>query len=132
MFSDPQAAVHFGDLWTDLSDALHSWPLDAVAYELMNEPVAKDNADWNRVARVPFRAIREHEPETHGRARFSIEFCQVHTFDDLEVPDDEHLILTFHYYMPMALTHYRAGWTPHHKAYAGAGALSRCTHCRRG
>ena len=36
----------------------------------------------------------------------------VGTFKDLEVPpNDENIILSFHYYEPMLLTHYRAGWT---------------------
>ena len=118
LFSDPRAAAHLGDLWADLSDALHPWPLDAVAYELMNEPVATDNADWNRVARIPFRAIRDREPQ-RTVVLGSNHFCQVQTFDDLEVPDDGNLILTFHYYLPMPLTHYRASWAPHQEAYAG-------------
>ena len=84
----------------------------------MNEPVAKDNADWNRVARVPLRAVRDREPR-RTVVLGSNHFCQVQTFNDLEVPDDEHLILTFHYYLPMPLTHYRASWTRHQETYAG-------------
>ncbi len=35
------------------------------------------------------------------------------TFDDLRIPpDDSNIILSFHFYTPMVLTHYKASWTP--------------------
>ena len=36
--------------------------------------------------------------------------CSVDTFDALRVPDDKNIILTFHFYHPMLLTHYTAPW----------------------
>ncbi|HEV7298959.1 MAG TPA: cellulase family glycosylhydrolase [Tepidisphaeraceae bacterium] len=118
LFTQPAEAERFAGLWADLSDALHTRPLDAVAYELMNEPAAPDPADWNRVAMYPFRAIRQREPQ-RTIVLGSNEGNQAKTFDQLDVPPDEHLILTFHHYHPMPLTHYRAGWTKHQETYAG-------------
>jgi endoglucanase len=62
LFTDPQAPAHFADLWRDLSAGLRNRPTDQVAYELMNEAVADQHADWNRVLMHPYRAIREGEP----------------------------------------------------------------------
>jgi endoglucanase len=109
LFTDPAETARFAGLWADLSDHLHRRSIDRVAYELMNEAVARDPADWNRVALAGFQAIRQREP---GRTVVlgSNYFNQTHTFDVLEVPDDPHLILTFHYYRPMLITHYKATW----------------------
>lgn len=110
LYTDPAAMQHFADLWRDLSAFLHEQPVDRVAYELLNEAVAHNPTNWNRVAHTAFDAIRELEAQ-RTILLGSNQFCQVQTFPDLDVPDDDHLILTFHYYNPMFLTHYRAPWT---------------------
>jgi endoglucanase len=111
LWTDPAAAEHFADLWRQLSGRLQSRSEDRVAYELLNEAVAPDHEDWNRVLRVPLGAIREAEP-TRAVLVGSNTFNNVLTYDALDVPDDENLILTFHFYYPMLITHYRASWCP--------------------
>jgi len=111
LFTDPAEAQRLAALWIDLSDHLCDRPTDAVAYEYLNEAVARENASWNRVAGVVYRALREREPErvfVLGSNRWQ----GVDTFADLEVPDDPHQILSFHFYEPGLVTHYRASWTP--------------------
>jgi endoglucanase len=109
LFTDPLAAAQFADRWRALAGRLGGRPRDRVAYELLNEPVATDPADWNRVARLALAAIRESDP---GRTVLlgSNRWNQVQTFPDLEIPADPALVLTCHYYNPMPLTHYRAPW----------------------
>jgi len=109
LFTDPAETQRFAGLWADLSDHLALRSTDQVAYELMNEAVASDPRDWNRVAMAGFREIRRREPE-RTIVLGSNTWNQTHTFDALEVPDDPHLILTFHYYRPMLITHYKASW----------------------
>lgn len=111
LYTDPAEAERFANLWRSLSDHLKDRPVEMVAYELLNEAVANDPADWNRVARVAFDAVREREPE-RTIVLGSNHFCFTETFDQLDVPDDDHLILTFHFYEPMLVTHYRALWCP--------------------
>lgn len=109
LFTDPAEGRRFADLWRQLSVHLERRPADRVAFELMNEPVAPSPADWNRVAALAFEAIRRREPERTivlGSNRWN----SVDTFDALSVPDDRHTILSFHYYEPMLVTHYRAPW----------------------
>jgi endoglucanase len=100
----------FVELWRQLSAHLRGRSEDLVAYELLNEPVAPDPRDWNRVAAAAHAAIRDGEP-TRIIVLGSNDFSQPITFDDLAIPDDRNLILTFHFYRPMLITHYTASWT---------------------
>lgn len=109
LFTEPCEAARFADLWRQLSARLASRSTDWVAYELLNEAVANDPADWNRVAMAGLFSIRTREPE-RVVVLGSNYFNQTHTFDSLDVPDDPNLILTFHYYRPMLITHYKATW----------------------
>jgi endoglucanase len=84
----------------------------------MNEPVADDDADWNRVLRYPLKAIRDREP-TRTVLVGSNKWSQCSTFAALDVPDDRHLMLTFHFYNPMLITHYQASWVPVIAQYKG-------------
>jgi len=118
LFTDPDALAHFIDLWEQLSDRLGERPTDQVAYELLNEPVARDSDDWNRVAHAVYHVLRAREP---GRVIVlgSNWFNQVQTFAQLDVPEDDDLILTFHYYKPMFITHYTAPWWEGGGSYHG-------------
>ncbi|MEJ2385735.1 MAG: cellulase family glycosylhydrolase [Xanthomonadales bacterium] len=92
LWTDPAEQERFIDLWRDLSAALRDYPVDRVAYELMNEPVADDPDDWNRLVARAFAAVRALEPER-------------------SIVIGSRIILSYHFYEPFALTHYQAGWT---------------------
>jgi endoglucanase len=109
LFSDPAETSRFARLWQDLSDFLSLRPVTQVAYELLNEPVARHPSDWNRVAWAGFAAIRQNEPR-RTILLGSNHWNQTHTFNNLDIPPDDHLILTFHYYRPMLITHHQAVW----------------------
>lgn len=110
LFTDGKSQEEFCNLWRMISGQLRKYPNELVAYELLNEPVAKNDADWNRVAMKCYRAIRALEPrriivlgsnswQTYDRIKF------------LEIPgNDPNIILSFHYYNPFVLTHYQASW----------------------
>jgi len=118
LFLEPTAREAFADLWADLSGFLHARSNELVAYELLNEPVAPDPGAWNDTWGVAFDAVRAVEPERTivlGSNRFN----QYQTFPDLAVPEDPNLVLTFHYYNPMFITHYTAKWWRDGGSYAG-------------
>lgn len=98
-------------LWKDLSAALHEWPNSMVAYEFMNEPVADDAEQWNVLLARVADSIRKWEPQrvlVIGSNRWQ----SASTFDKLRIPaNDTNIVLSFHFYEPMVLTHYQAGWT---------------------
>jgi endoglucanase len=110
LYSDPAELAKFTDLWRDLSACLRARPTDQVAYELLNEAVANEPESWNRVVYHVFDVVRALEPE-RTIVIGSNQWCQVQTFPYLRVPQDDHLMLTFHYYNPMLITHYTAPWT---------------------
>ena len=118
LYKNPEAQAQFVGLWRDLSGVFNGRSNDFLAYELLNEAVAPDPEDWNKVAHMAFNAVRELEPE-RTIVLGSNHFCTAATFLDLAVPEDENCILTFHYYNPMFITHYTAPWWEKGAAYAG-------------
>jgi len=111
LWTEPAAQEQFIACWRDLSSELKKYPNDVVAYELMNEPVADDPEEWNILVGKAARAVRENEPERFlviGSNRWQ----SVFTFDELKIPEnDPYVILSFHFYHPMLITHYKASWT---------------------
>jgi len=82
-----------------------------VAYEFMNEPVADDAEQWNRLLARVADSIRQWEP-TRVLVIGSNRWQSASTFDQLRIPEnDTNIILSFHFYEPMFLTHYHAAWT---------------------
>jgi endoglucanase len=98
-------------LWKDLSSFVGKWPNSMLAYEFMNEPVAEDHELWNRLLNRVSDSIRSWERErvlVIGSNRWQ----SVNTFDALRIPaNDKNIILSFHFYEPFHLTHYKASWT---------------------
>jgi endoglucanase len=111
LYTDRTALDDFLRLWRELAPVLAARSPDRVALEILNEAVARDTADWNRVSGEAFRTIREAAPR-HDIVLGSNWYCMCKSFDTLEIPDDPRKILTFHFYNPMAVTHNRANWTP--------------------
>jgi endoglucanase len=109
LFTDQSELLRFAALWAELSYVVQEWSNEKTAYEILNEPVARDPQDWNRVSGTIFSQLRKKEPD-RTIILGSNWFSMVNTFDVLDVPSDENIILTFHYYLPMLLTHYKASW----------------------
>jgi endoglucanase len=111
LWTKPEAQERFFQCWRDLSQALRNYPVEDVAYELMNEPVADDPEDWNKLVKQVIPIIRQAEPKriiVIGSNRWQ----SATTFDQLFVPEnDRNLILSFHMYEPFLLTHHTASWT---------------------
>jgi endoglucanase len=112
LWSDPAEQRKFVHLWEQLSERLGRRPLHLVAYELMNEAVTPDPEQWNRLLAEAHRAVRAKEPQRTIVIGSNM-WQSVDTFDALRVPaGDPNLVLSFHFYTPMALTHRGAPWTP--------------------
>ena len=112
LFTDPKAQEAFFDLWRQLSAHLRDQPVGAVAYEIMNEPVADDHEQWNRLIASAHAVIRKLEPDRVliiGSNRWQIP----PTLPFLKVPaGDRNIILSTHTYSPFLFTHYTANWVP--------------------
>lgn len=112
LFTSEKAQQDLINLWYQLSDALKGYSNDWVAYEFMNEPVADDHEQWNQLVAKVHKALRAREPQRTlvvGSNRWQ----GYETMKYLKVPQgDKNIVLSFHYYNPMLLTHYTAWWTP--------------------
>jgi endoglucanase len=112
LWTDSTAQQHFIDLWRQLSVRLKAYPNNMVAYEILNEAVAPDHNDWNKLMNKAVKAIRELEPERVLVLGPNM-WQQAPNLEFLQVPEnDKNIILSFHTYTPMALTHYTANWVP--------------------
>jgi len=112
LWTDPAEQKKLVDLWLQLSEELRKYPNEKLAYEILNEAVANDPEDWNKLLKNVVAAIRAKEPERKivvGSNRWQIP----DTFPELKIPEnDTNIILSFHFYIPLALTHHTASWTP--------------------
>ena len=112
LFTSEESQQKLINMWYQLSDALKGYSNDSVAYEFMNEPVADDHEQWNQLIAKVHKALREREPQRTlviGSNRWQ----GYETMKYLKVPEgDKNIVLSFHYYNPMLLTHYGAWWTP--------------------
>ena len=111
LFTDEKAQESFFECWRKISGVLNGYSNGWVAYELMNEPVADQAEDWNKLVRRCVEVIREREPQRTlviGSNRWQ----RFETVKELELPEnDPNIIVSFHYYDPFLFTHYLAGWT---------------------
>ncbi len=111
LWTVPAEQDKFIALWKDLSSFLNKYPVWMVAYEPMNEPVADDPEQWNSLLGRLIDSIRIREP-VRILVLGSNRWQSASTFDTFRVPEnDTNLILSYHFYEPFYLTHYKAGWT---------------------
>lgn len=112
LWTDPAEQEKFWGFWEALSEELIEYPVDKLAYELMNEAVADDPEDWNKLIAKGIEMVRKNEPHRMIIVG-SNQWQQVYTFPQLEVPEnDTNIILSFHTYEPFLLTHYQTPWNP--------------------
>ena len=111
LWTQPAAQDNFIQLWKDLASAVKKWPNGMLAYEFMNEPVADDAEQWNVLLARVADSIRSWEAErvlVIGSNRWQ----SANTFDQLRIPpNDKNILLSFHFYEPFHLSHYKASWT---------------------
>lgn len=111
LFTDKNAQEQFYECWRKLSAELKRYPRSMVAYELMNEPVADDSELWNVIVNRCLEVVRELEPKRTiiiGANRWQA----YNEVKNLRIPEkDKNIIISFHFYNPFPLTHYRASWT---------------------
>ena len=118
LFHERAAQEAFYECWRKLSGELKGYSTSMVAYELMNEPVADNHEDWNKIVNECYDAVRELEKDRVIVIGSNM-WQSFHTAEHLAIPEgDPNIILSFHYYEPMILTHYQASWTEY-KDYAG-------------
>jgi endoglucanase len=83
-----------------------------LAYEFLNEPTAPTCTQWNELVSEFIKNIRKEEPNrclVIGSNRWNAPG----TIDSLSIPQAEkNVILSFHFYGPILVTHHQAPWHP--------------------
>jgi endoglucanase len=110
IFTDPDGErERFLALWQQLATHFSDRP-GGLLFEVLNEPHDSLTAErWNTLFPEALAVIRETNPDREvvvGTA----EWGGIGAMAELRLPDDEHLIFTFHYYEPFAFTHQGAEW----------------------
>jgi endoglucanase len=99
----------FIGIWKQIAEHYKDYP-PQVLFELLNEPNDWLNASvWNQYLRETLNTIRITNPARD----VVIDDAQSSSYDwisTLDLPDDPHLIATFHYYEPFQFTHQGADW----------------------
>jgi endoglucanase len=97
---------------------------DAVVFELLNEPFGKLTDEmWNQYLREGLAVVRQTNP-TRTVIVGPGHWNGIGALANLDLPqDDRNLIVTVHYYAPMAFTHQGAPWAEEFKDTTGVGWL---------
>lgn len=105
--------------WEQVSEHYKDAPA-SVVFEILNEPNGKVTpALWNDWAREALAIIRKSNPTRNviiGPGNWN----GIGALRQLELPeDDRHIIVTVHYYLPMAFTHQGAPWSKENAKLSG-------------
>lgn len=96
--------------WRQIGEFFQSYS-DSLLFEVLNEPNGNLTAEmWNQYFPDALAEIRKTNPNrivVMGTA----EWGGLGGLSKLEVPDDENIILTIHYYNPFQFTHQGAEWS---------------------
>lgn len=111
LFQDQSEVDKLCSLWAGLSNRFKVLPNEKLAYELLNEPLAPEDEDWNRVFTQVYNGVRGLEPERTILAGSN--FFQIpEKIKRLVLPaEDRNIIRSFHFYYPQLFTHNGASWS---------------------
>lgn len=122
IFEDPAAhSARLAGIWHEIATHVQDRPTSDVFYELLNEPHNNLNDDeWNQIAADTLATIRTIDPVRPiiiGPTNWNDD----QALPGLVLPDDDNIIVTFHYYAPFEFTHQGAEWVTGADAWLGTG-----------
>jgi len=109
LFSDEAMQARFISLWEELTRRYLGQAKTELAFELLNEMVLPNSAPWNDLAQKTIDAIRAIDPERMiviGGNNYNA----VDELQNIKIQDDPDQLYTFHFYLPMLVTHQHAHW----------------------
>ena len=106
-------------MWKQIAEHYQSYP-NALLFELLNEPNgALTSSQWNKLLALALPEIRPSNPTRNiviGPANWN----NVGSLEELILPvDDQHIIVTFHFYDPFQFTHQGAEWVQGSNSWLG-------------
>jgi endoglucanase len=117
--SDPSGQHdRFLALWSQIGERFADLAA-TVRFELLNEPHQELTAPrWNELLAEAMTVVRRYNPVREvivGPAAMNT----IAGLPDFELPDDDRLLVTIHYYEPFSFTHQAADWWPHSSDWVG-------------
>jgi endoglucanase len=106
----------FCQSWVELAHALKRTEAP-LWYDVLNEPTARNPEDWNHVASRLYRALRMEDPKRVIVIESALFGSVLRLHDLAEAVQGPNLVYSFHFYLPMLVTHQRAPWWLDGKAY---------------
>jgi len=99
----------FLKIWEQLSIHYKDYP-EALWFELLNEPCNYLNSKlWNQYLKEAISIIRKTNPKRKIIVG-PTDWNSIYKLNELEIPNDPNLVVTFHYYNPFQFTHQGAEW----------------------
>ena len=105
-------------IWKQVAEHYKEYPSN-VLFELLNEPNDQLNASlWNQYLMEALAVVRRTNP-TRDVVIGPASWNAYDWLSTLDIPEDEHLIVTFHYYLPFQFTHQGAEWVQESDPWLG-------------
>ena len=108
-FTDPLMREDAKQVWSHLAERYGNRP--EVGLEILNEPVAPTAELWNEVKAEMAAHIRKLAPRSTIIVA-SNRWNHASTFGELTPLEDDNILYSFHYYLPLLFTHQKAPWLP--------------------
>jgi len=111
LMKDPNGQrARFIAIWKQLAERYKSYP-NAVFFELLNEPCEQMTAvRWNGLFAETLAVVRKTNP-TRLVVVGPVQYNNISQLPSLQLPaNDQHLLVTVHYYNPFDFTHQGAEW----------------------
>ena len=100
------------DIWRVIQGQLKQYPVTDVAYEILNEAVAPTDEQWSKLMLRVVSMIRETEKDRIIVLGANQQNNVAHVKNIIVPEGDKNILLSFHFYEPLLITHYQASWTP--------------------
>jgi aryl-phospho-beta-D-glucosidase BglC (GH1 family) len=116
LFGNIKLQERFLGLWEAITRHFASRMNDGLAFELLNEIVLPDSNPWNALVKQAVARIHTIDPQrliVVGGNHYNA----VNELKNLDVIADPKILYTFHFYIPMVVTHQKAPWVPALVAY---------------
>jgi len=119
LYEDPEGQKdRFLAQWEQISEYFKDYS-DSLVFEILNEPHGNLTAEkWNTFVSDALSTIRAENPDRIVLIGMA-EYGGLSALSKLEIPDDENIILTIHYYNPFQFTHQGAEWSEGSDAWLG-------------
>jgi aryl-phospho-beta-D-glucosidase BglC (GH1 family) len=111
LFKNPVMQERFLGLWEVITRRFLGRLDDALSLELLNEIVLPDSGPWNELVKQVLDRIRSVDPQRLILLGGNY-YSAADELQNLGPIADPNILYTFHFYLPLSVTHQKAPWIP--------------------